>query len=81
MLYPQNGDRIVAIDYVKSLHPMYSSFFIVIVCLVASLMLLTNLYIAYYKLAHIANCVLLWLIMFKIVLNNGCAFKLINYHY
>jgi len=23
MLYPQNGDRIVAIDYVTSLHPMY----------------------------------------------------------
>jgi len=57
MSFPQNGDRIVAIDYVKSLHSMYSSFFIVIVCLVASLMLLTNLYIADYKLAHIANCV------------------------
>ena len=24
MLYPQNGDRIVAIDSVTSLHPMYS---------------------------------------------------------
>ena len=23
MLYPQNGDRIVTIDYVTSLHPMY----------------------------------------------------------
>jgi len=23
MLYPQNGDRIVAIDSVTSLHPMY----------------------------------------------------------
>jgi len=23
MLYPQNGDRIVAIDFVTSLHPMY----------------------------------------------------------
>ena len=24
MLYPQNGDRILAIDVVTSLHPMYS---------------------------------------------------------
>ena len=24
MLYPQNGDRIVAIDSVTSLHPMYN---------------------------------------------------------
>ena len=23
MLYPQNGDRIVAIDFVTTLHPMY----------------------------------------------------------
>jgi len=23
MLYPQNGDRIVATDFVTSLHPMY----------------------------------------------------------
>ena len=23
VLYPQNGDRIVTIDYVTSLHPMY----------------------------------------------------------
>jgi len=23
MLYPQNGDRIVAVDFVTSLHPMY----------------------------------------------------------
>ena len=27
MLYPQNGDRIVAIDYVSSLHPMYTTDF------------------------------------------------------
>ena len=26
MLYPQNGDRIVAIDTVPSLHPMYTGF-------------------------------------------------------
>jgi len=25
MLYPQNGDRIVATDTVTSLHPMYTS--------------------------------------------------------
>ena len=25
MLYPQNGDRIVAIDYVTLLHPMYTA--------------------------------------------------------
>ena len=25
MLYPQHGDRIVAIDYVTSLHPVYWS--------------------------------------------------------
>ena len=24
MLYPQNGDRIVAIDFVTSLHPVYT---------------------------------------------------------
>jgi len=24
VLYPQNGDRIVTIDYVTSFHPMYS---------------------------------------------------------
>ena len=24
MLYPQNGDSIVAIDYVTSLHPVYA---------------------------------------------------------
>ena len=24
MLYPQNGDRIVAVDTVMSLHPMYT---------------------------------------------------------
>ena len=24
MLYPQNGDRIVTIDYMTSLHPMFS---------------------------------------------------------
>jgi len=25
VLYPQNGDRIVTIDYVTSLHPMYTN--------------------------------------------------------
>ena len=24
MVYPQNGDRIVAIDFVTSLHPVYN---------------------------------------------------------
>jgi len=24
MLYPQNGDRIVAVDFATSFHPMYS---------------------------------------------------------
>ena len=28
MLYPQNGDRIVAIDFVTSLHPVYIQKFI-----------------------------------------------------
>jgi len=28
MLYPQNGDRIVAVDFVTSFHPMYWIIFV-----------------------------------------------------
>ena len=36
MLYPQNGDRIVAIDFVTSLYPTYSVVFLC-VCMFVTL--------------------------------------------